>query len=118
MRTSPIYIECRCREIEEIKKNLSVAVETIHSLREENVKIKEMLQMEYQEKLSSLQNECVYLQFNLKQAAQKKEATAGKGSRMTVLCHQTLLACLDERPNARPSAQELGACLRALPDPC
>ena len=72
MRTSPIYVECRCREIDEIKKNLSAAVQTINTLREENGKIKEMLQLEYQEKLSSLQNECVYLQFKLKQA-QKKE---------------------------------------------
>lgn len=77
MRTSPIYVECRCREIEEIRKNLSSAVETINTLRGENEKIKEMLQLEYQEKLNSLQNECVYLQFKLKQA-QKNEL--GKNS--------------------------------------
>ena len=72
LRTSPLYFECRCKEIEMIKKNLHIALETITQLREENCKTKEMLKIEYQDKITTLESENVYLKYLLKKNQSKE----------------------------------------------
>ena len=75
LRTSPLYFECRCKEIENIKKNLHIALETITQLREENCKTREMLKIEYQDKITTLESENVYLKYLLKKNQSKETST-------------------------------------------
>jgi hypothetical protein len=51
-----------------IKKNLAVASETIKKLREENLRVREMLSKEYQEKIQALEEEVVYMKYLLNRA--------------------------------------------------
>ena len=61
LRNSPQPLNCKGENLELIKENLILAAETISQLRIENQNIRNSLQKQYDEKISSLELECEYL---------------------------------------------------------